>query len=67
MDEIRWDVVYTLDDWPEVTTTRARNAAQAAFNVALELADRGFGDRVRFTEAREHVSTANCDDRSART
>ena len=44
----RWDVAYTLDGCLEIYPLRAACAAEAAWKVALDLADRGFGDRVLF-------------------
>ena len=44
-----WEITYTLDDWPARNSLRAASGEQAAWDTALDLADRGFGDRVKFT------------------
>ena len=43
-----WEVAYTLDGWGESIIVRAHTEAEAAWKAALEMADRGFRERVLF-------------------
>lgn len=43
-----WEVAYCLDDWGESQIVRAESEPEAAWLAALELADRGFSDRIGF-------------------
>lgn len=54
-----WTVAYRLDNWPETAHIRAGTSAEAAFKAALDLADRGFGERVEFTSVTQVVSRGN--------
>ena len=55
-----WEVAYQLDGWGESYLARTDTAEEAAWKAALELAYRGFGDRVQFVAVydRADVSTA---------
>jgi len=42
----QWQVAYTLDGWGEDQTVRSETAEHAAWQVALDMASRGFEDRI---------------------
>jgi hypothetical protein len=53
-----WEVAYQLDGWGESYTARADTAGEAVWKAALDLADRGFGDRVQFVAVYERATAS---------
>jgi hypothetical protein len=51
----RWDVLVKLDGHPERQSVRALTAYHAAWSVALDLADRGFAERVELVSVELHL------------